>query len=292
MENKKVLSIIIPCYGKTNDIVRKSINTAKDLQEKHPNEVEVIFAYKNTDKYNYDWVKNEYNFKKFIIAPETYLKTGKVDMAIKECNSEYTYIFDPDDFLLVDNFSKLISEIKDKNYDFVATKCIMDTNNGEKIKESSFFWFKKWRLGNYNSIYSTKILKSNIGKAPDILICDDQIRNILTFSKSNKIYFFNDVILRYMLFTNNTNYSTTLSANKHITDIIKSLEFINGYHVNKYTKKQLYFLINLPIFGLLIKSDIEVYEFKKLIKKSSPLRKIYYTIAIYSYSLFRAVFKR
>ncbi len=171
MKTGLILSLIIPCYGKTDSIVRESLKTANLQLEKHSDKVEVIFVYKNLNDFNYDWVSQEFsNFKVFKVEDTTVKRTYKIKEGLKHASGKYFYTLDPDDFINDIYFENILKKLSLMDAEVVVMDYIlrnldsskkpkyvkMSRNNKVILRE--FYGFP----GNYNVMYKTEHFKAHV----------------------------------------------------------------------------------------------------------------------------------
>ncbi len=251
----KVLSIIIPCYGKDNQVVDKSLDLVNKLLSK-TNLIEVIFVYKNSEKYNYDWVKDKYS--DFIVLKEERQdinKHYKQIHAINMSHGKYFYTVDPDDLVKEENILNFLEKLKEENNDLIVIS--HGIKLGKKYKHKNFIAKYKRNFGKvffYNqvNIYKTEVVKN---KSKDLLEYSDIFNKHSWFqdllfplwflNKNSKLSFYNVELVDYVkgLGESSVLQNSILNENYfvHLMQTLKLINLLEKRKQTSSTKKFIYF---------------------------------------------------
>lgn len=109
MENK-VLDIIIPIFGKEPVYIEN--NFSKILNE-IPNNVNLIFIYKNSEELNYDFLLN-YKAENIIVkkVPQSFQKTNKVKEGIKLSSANWILVLDSHHKFTINGLNRIIKKLE------------------------------------------------------------------------------------------------------------------------------------------------------------------------------------
>ncbi len=229
MKNKYTLSIIIPCFGKRNEVVLRTLESAAKVKNNNPDKIEIIFVYKNSIDYNYDWVKKNIDINKVIKVDDSNAKkTRKIYEALLKTNSKYSYILDADDILVDKYFNKLIDNLNKEVSDVVLINVIdSKESNLNDCKLKKTYIHSKNMLPLYyslpnkltsltaNTVYKTDFLTNVYYKMTDkVLYCDDIYRTLVYLHKTNSIKNYKNIyICNYIIYN-----SSEDSVKKQIID--------------------------------------------------------------------------
>lgn len=180
----KILTIIIPVYGKDEELV---FNNLKDITSNVNDEIEFVIVYKNSEIFNYDSILSIAENRKNIIIkklPESVKRTSKVLEAIKlSNNSKYTFVLDSHHSLDHKGINKLLRFLKKEKSDIVFTIPIeynVDTKTSDRNK------IMATTAGRY--IFKTEKLINNIEKINfDVIFHDDWTCGLYTIFKKEPI---------------------------------------------------------------------------------------------------------
>lgn len=234
----KTLSVIVTCYGKDNSIVKRTFEELLFL-EHYKKDIDVIFVYNNSDKYNYDWV-NELNSSNYVKIIKTENKTQKLAKFIKGLevsNSKYVLSFDADDLIVKNDVAKTISFLQQTNSDIVITETHISKSESidnvkvsmldvEKNKGRSFF--------NWNTI-----LKLDIAKKASSSLSDEILFGIDMGICWYSLLYSDTIVNCKSGFTKYIRYEDSVSSKKQrsSTGAIESLLLmINQFNTSKNLK--------------------------------------------------------
>lgn len=137
-KSKPIISFVIPLYGKPDFIIKDLINKINSL---NVNEVEFIIVYKNSEKFNYDWMKEMSSEKLVIVGPvrEKAQRTYKIIKGSSVAKGKWIQIMDAHhDFYpeILKRKINLLKKDKFNNYDLlISSQKIVKRrkNNTEKV---------------------------------------------------------------------------------------------------------------------------------------------------------------
>lgn len=310
MQNK-VLSLVIPCYGKDNSIVRRTIESAvKNLN----NDTEVVFVYKNSDKYNYDWVSYEFADKLTkIIKIDSGKKQHKIITALEHITSKFVIALDADDLINDEDFSNILSFLKSSENDLINMKVRVYSESLELIKTSIPFnysedkatIFKKNKVyfGNTSLIFKTEFLKS-ISKYlhDEILLGEDAERILISLTKTTNIGTMYLSLFKYIKYSDSESSSSNTQSKTGYDSVYKLINIYGKQSLGSIEKKneKLYRSILFPYFFVLLnfwKKNNDLGCYKESISLLKEINNISYTqyyamLFIYKITRFTLLFKR
>lgn len=286
--SKKLISFVVPCYGKTNEVVRESLKTLDKQLALHSDKIEVIFVYKNLNAFDYDWVKEEFpNFTHIKIEDNSRKRTFKIKKGLEVAKGKYFYPFDPDDALYQDDFNDLLALFESSNadvflFDYISkrvdknsqpTKRIVMSKKGHPIiREFNGF------PGNYCFAYKTEHFMKYINdyKIDDFLWFNDNYM-ILISTQLAKLECVNKVLLIY-----NRGFGDSMLSSHYKPQFITHFEtmykqiidfqYNNSKDIRKINNKQYQTMLNTYYISLLMNEG-----HIKAIKKANNLTNEMYT---------------
>lgn len=289
------ITIIMPTYNGELHI-REAIDSLTKQTIGFENIEVIIIDHHSTD--NTKNIINELQ-NKYSNINSIYLSKNKThtpgyprNLAIENAKAEYIMFMDQDDLYKETMCERLYTEIKKKNYDFVACNYELLINNKEYQESRNFLKQNK----NIEKITSLKEYPEIIYTAANMTIWN-KIFNI-NFIKGNKIRFFNyellddiDFMLKtftksydnFLLLLNYTGYIHRIRRNKdkstsntpskeNLLNLINGLIKINNYS-NKYNIKckPLINEILVQWIQLFFKNDLNFSEQKKILELAKEL---------------------
>ncbi|VEU59201.1 glycosyltransferase family 2 protein [Mesomycoplasma neurolyticum] len=295
------ITILIPCFNKENFLPKLFNSLLKQVDQKF----NIIFLDDNSTDKTLELL-NEFkqnnlnkNIKIINLGKQIGIANAR-NLLINNCESEYFYFLDPDDFiypktisyfnevinkeekdLVLSNFSLYFRKIK--LFNFLQAKWVkIPFNNNQKIqiqymlKNLSFVW---------NILINKKFwIKSGLSFLKGYIFEDISITSPLIL-KSNKIFYTNKKTYAYLLanpksLMTSFNSFKILSIAKNLEHLYRNLKRSNLLQTFNETKIEERFLKHLLYFDFLFKWKIR--KFKKDWKNyKENLKEFYYVMEKY-----------
>ncbi len=244
-EENPVISFVIPLYGKPNDILEDLIVKINNLKF---DGVEFIICYKNSQEFNYDWLKKEANDKIKIIGPvkAEAQRTFKIIEASKHAKGNWIQIMDAHhDFYknVLQQKIKLMKENIYSEFDLLVSsqKIIKRKASGEEFTIWTTHPRTTMGIWNGTTLFKKALFDKwgdEIARDINISIGDDRTYPIVFFAKETnlKIYYFpkNNYYKQMVYELNGVN---TTSHSGWNTDLYKSFKILVDYVAVNTTRK-------------------------------------------------------